>query len=57
MDSVLQARSEEVSFHYLLHLILRETNKVGIPPAFLPTVLTMIHQRANHPIEALGSMI
>jgi hypothetical protein len=31
--------------------LLRETNKVVIPPAFLPTVLTMIHQRANHPTK------
>jgi hypothetical protein len=31
--------------------LLRETNKVFIPPAFLPTVLTMIHQRANHPTK------
>ena len=29
--------------------LLRETNRIVIPPAFLPTVLTMIHQKSNHP--------
>jgi hypothetical protein len=33
--------------------LLRETNKVVIQPAFLPTVLTMIHQRAKHQMQQI----
>ena len=29
--------------------LLRETNKIIIPPSILPTVLTSIHNRSNHP--------
>ena len=29
--------------------LLRETDKIVIPPSFLPTVLAALHHRANHP--------
>ena len=31
--------------------LLRETDKIVIPPSFLPTVLNTVHHKANHPTK------